>query len=107
VAAGDGLSAADVFADLLEAAMLDDADRLLGDVHDLGDALVGKLAVEQQLDDLQVAKSQRPLEIVDQIVDGLGQQGSLNVVLLIGASVPTGRLDRALHLLERVGGILV
>ena len=87
--------------------MLDQGDGLLVEAHRPGDILIGELAIEKQLDDLQVAEFQRLLQAVDQVGQGFRQGRFLSVILLVRPGVPARRLDRAWHDVQKIGRLFI
>jgi len=99
----DRVMGRDRLADELEAAVLHDADEPVVHVEQLGHLLAGDLAVEHQLGDLQVPQPAGILQIFDQLPECLGQDLSLQFVLLVVADTPAHAGIGRWHTGQQVG----
>jgi len=97
----------DAFANLLEAAVLDQGDGFFFHAHDFGNVLVGKMAVEQQFRNLQVAEIQRAFETIDQFGQCIGKCVFLQLVFFVGPDIPARGLSRACYGSKRIRHLIV
>jgi hypothetical protein len=87
--------------------VFDKSDGLFPQTHYFGNMFVGKMAIEQQFCDLQIAEVQRTFEAINQFGQSVSKCESLQLVFFVGSDIPTRSLARASYIRKRIRQLVI